>query len=79
MLGLSETNDEVPPSSVLYYSVDDMQEAYERISAAGAEVVSEPHIIHRTQEMELWMAFFHDGEGNTFAVMNEVPLGGPKS
>ena len=79
MLGRPEGNEQVPPSSVLYYSVDDVQAAFERISAAGAEVVSEPHIIHRTQEMELWMAFFRDGEGNMFAVMNEVSLGGPRS
>ena len=71
--------EELPPASVLYYSVDDVQAAFERIAAAGAEVVAEPHIIHRTQEMELWMAFFRDGEGNIFAVMREVPLGGPKS
>jgi methylmalonyl-CoA/ethylmalonyl-CoA epimerase len=75
MLARPEGTEQHTPSSVLYYAVDDVHEAYRRIADAGAEVAHEPHIIHRTQEMELWMAFFHDGEGNMFAVMNESPIG----
>ena len=66
------------PSSVLYYAVEDVTAAHRTLSAAGADVVSAPHIIHRTAEMELWMAFFRDGEGNTFGVMNEAPPAGPR-
>jgi methylmalonyl-CoA/ethylmalonyl-CoA epimerase len=66
-------------SSILYYAVDDVTAAHRALAEAGAEVASPPHIVHRTGEMELWMAFFRDGEGNMFAVMNEVQLGEPRS
>jgi methylmalonyl-CoA/ethylmalonyl-CoA epimerase len=79
MLAHPEGTQQHTPSSVLYYAVDDVHEAYRRIAAAGAEVAHEPHIIHRTQEMELWMAFFHDGEGNMFAVMSELPIGATRA
>ena len=79
MLARPEGSEQATPSSVLYYAVDDVHEAYRKIAAAGADVAHEPHIIHRTQEMELWMAFFRDGEGNMFGVMSEVPTGAPRA
>ena len=79
MLARPEGSERATPSSVLYYAVDDVHEAYRKIAAAGADVAHEPHIIHRTQEMELWMAFFRDGEGNMFGVMSEVPTGAPRA
>ena len=79
MLARPEAGEPSQPSSVLYYAVDDVHEAFRRIAAAGAEVAHEPRIIHRTPEMELWMAFFRDGEGNTFAVMNEMSTGAPRA
>jgi methylmalonyl-CoA/ethylmalonyl-CoA epimerase len=79
MLAHPENTAQHTPSSVLYYAVDDVHEAYGQIARAGAEVAHQPHIIHRTSEMELWMAFFHDGEGNTFAVMSEVSIGAPRA
>jgi methylmalonyl-CoA/ethylmalonyl-CoA epimerase len=79
MLARPEGSGSAGLASILYYAVDDVTAAHRRLSDAGAELVSAPHIVHRTREMELWMAFFHDGEGNTFAVMNEVLLGEPRS
>jgi methylmalonyl-CoA/ethylmalonyl-CoA epimerase len=77
MLARPEGAEPHRPSSMIYYAVDDVHEAFRTIAEAGAEVAHQPHIIHRTQETELWMAFFHDGEGNTFAVMNERRIGAP--
>jgi hypothetical protein len=59
--------------------IDHLEAAHRGLSARGADVVSAPHIIHRTREMELWMAFFRDGERKMFAVMSEVFLGAPRS
>jgi len=73
MLARPEGTEQVPPASLLYYAVPDVSAAYDTLVERGAEVVSKPGVIHRTESMELWMAFFRDGEGNTFAVMDEVP------
>jgi methylmalonyl-CoA/ethylmalonyl-CoA epimerase len=78
MLARPEGVGPTAPSSLLYYAVDDVATAHDALSAAGAEVVSAPHVVHRTPEIELWMALFRDGEGNMFAVMSEVRLQGPR-
>jgi methylmalonyl-CoA/ethylmalonyl-CoA epimerase len=74
MLARPEGAERVPPASILYYAVDDVEAAHRTLVAKGAEVTSEPSVIHRTESTELWMAFYHDGEGNTFGVMCEVPF-----
>ncbi len=58
-------------SSVLYFRVADIHESYESLRDAGVEFVGEPHVIHRTDDYELFMAFFHDSEGNVLALMHE--------
>lgn len=57
--------------SVIYYSVDDIQGAYGRLASAGVEFNDEPHIIHSSENYELWMAFFKDPDGNLLAIMDE--------
>jgi len=42
------------------------------MKARGAEVESEPHLVAKMPDHELWMAFFKDTEGNFFALMSEV-------
>jgi len=74
MLSRPEGASEAHPASILYYAVDDVPAAHRALVERGAEVAHEPHVIHRTEVMELWMAFFRDGEGNLFGVMSEVPV-----
>lgn len=66
-----ESHDPSPGSSVLYFTVDSAQEAAEELKAKGAELESEPHIIHQTENYTLWMAFFRDPDRNLMAVMSE--------
>ena len=58
-------------ASILYYDVEDLGGAHRRLADAGADVVQEPHVVHRTEETELAMGFYRDSEGNFFALMNE--------
>ncbi len=58
-------------SSILYFRVADIHESYGSLRDAGVEFVGEPHVIHRTDDYELFMAFFHDSEGNVRALMHE--------
>ena len=58
-------------NSVLYFNVEDIQEGHEALKASGIEFTQEPHVIHSTNDYELWMAFFKDNDGNTMAIMDE--------
>ena len=57
--------------SVIYYLVDDIQVAHADLRSAGVEFNSEPHIIHSSENYELWMAFFKDPDENQLAIMDE--------
>jgi hypothetical protein len=35
--------------------------------------IAQPHLVHQDERHELWLADFHDSEGNTVALMSEVP------
>jgi methylmalonyl-CoA/ethylmalonyl-CoA epimerase len=57
---------------IIYYKVDDLQAAFDALSARGAAAVAKPHLIARMPDHELWMAFFRDPDENAFALMAEV-------
>ena len=59
-------------SSILYFTVDDLPAAHRALAARGVRFTDEPHLIAAMPDHELWMAFFEDAEGNTFALMSEV-------
>jgi methylmalonyl-CoA/ethylmalonyl-CoA epimerase len=72
MLGLPE-GDFDHPGSVLYYKVADLNASYEALKKRNVDFIDAPHIIARMPDHDLWMVFFHDSEGNTLALMSEVP------
>lgn len=59
-------------SPLLYYRVDSLQEACATLRSRGVELTEEPHLVHKTEAEELWMAGFADSEGNRVVLMNEV-------
>ncbi len=73
MLSAPEGPDLDHPGSLLYYRVDDVPAAHEALKAKGVRFEGEPHVVHRTDDHELWMAFFRDSEDNLLALMAEVP------
>ena len=58
-------------SSILYFRVDDIQAAYETMSARGVSFEGPPHLIAKMETHDLWMAFFRDTESNVLALMCE--------
>jgi predicted enzyme related to lactoylglutathione lyase len=61
------------PSSVLYFTVDDIHAAQEALARRGVAFTGAPHRIHTHDDgTEEWMTFFSDGEGNTLALMSRV-------
>jgi predicted enzyme related to lactoylglutathione lyase len=62
------------PSSVLYFTVDDIHATQAALSDAGVKFSGAPHVIYTDDATgtEEWMTFFEDGEGNTLALMSRV-------
>src|SRR5438477_9817911 len=59
-------------SSVIYFSVSDIKNSFAEVVERGAESASEPHLIARLSDREVWMGFFRDPDGNLLALMSEV-------
>jgi predicted enzyme related to lactoylglutathione lyase len=73
MLDRAEKPEFDHPSSVLYFSVPDIQFAYTKLKDAGIRLEDEPHVIAKMPTHDLWMTFFRDSEQNLLALMSEVP------
>ncbi|MPZ21797.1 MAG: hypothetical protein GEV06_28525 [Luteitalea sp.] len=59
--------------NVLYFSVPDIDVAYDDLQARGVEFISAPHMIHRHQDgTEEWMAFFKDPDGQVLSILSQV-------
>ena len=72
MLDIPESGELDRRSSVVYFSVPDLQSAYAEMKGKGAEMVGEPHLIARLEDREVWMSFFRDPDSNMHALMSEV-------
>ena len=71
MLGEMEQPEHQHPASIVYYRVADIEVAHEALVARGVPFVQQPVMAHRDDRHELWLAFFHDSEENTVALMSE--------
>ncbi len=71
MLSLAEMQGEIF-SSVIYYRVDQIQQAYEVLSSRGVGFEAKPHLIAKMPDHDLWMAFFRDPDRNLLALMCEM-------
>lgn len=63
------------PSSILYFTVGDIDATFEELHAGGVEFIDAPHLISRMGSVELWMAFFRDPDGNVMGLMQERRVG----
>jgi hypothetical protein len=57
-------------------AVDDIDTAYTTLLARGVEFDGTPHLVHHDESGQFgepgdeeWMAFFHDPDGNTLALV----------
>ena len=59
-------------NSVIYYKVDQIEQAFEVLSSRGVAFEGKPHLIAKMPDHDLWMAFFRDPDGNLVGLMCEV-------
>ena len=72
-LGVPES-EEFRSRGVLYFTVEDIGEAHRVLTGRGVPFRDGPHVVHRTEDSELQMAFFTDPDGNNLALMAEMPV-----
>jgi len=65
-----------PPGSILYFHVDDIGARHAEFAALGVQFRTEPHMIAKLPDREVWLAEFEDGEGNVMALMAEPRISG---
>jgi methylmalonyl-CoA/ethylmalonyl-CoA epimerase len=61
------------PGSILYLVVPDIASAHRQMLRNGVRFEDEPHVVAKMPAYDLWLAFFHDTEGNLLALMSEMP------
>lgn len=63
------------PRGCLYFRCADIALAVAELKKPGLAFTSEPHLIARIDDHDLWTAFFNDPDGHTLALMQEAPKG----
>lgn len=58
--------------SVLYFKVKELQTSFDALVSRGLFFETEPHLIAKMPDHELWMAFFRDPDKNLMALMCEI-------
>jgi methylmalonyl-CoA/ethylmalonyl-CoA epimerase len=74
MLSLPEQEEFANASSVIYFQVNNLNGYYKDLLQKEVTFLDEPHVVGKMGNVEIWMAFFKDTEGNTHAIMSEVEV-----
>lgn len=73
MLSLPDTQEFDHASSIIYFNVEDIQEATRTLTERGVQFREQPTFVADMGTYDLWMAFFSDSENNMLALRSEVP------
>lgn len=60
------------PSSIIYFKVDDIQQATQTLSERGVQFEEQPIFVADMGTYDLWLASFRDSENNLLALMGHV-------
>lgn len=71
LLSLPEKEEFATNSSILYFQVENLEASYQDLLTKGVTFHDAPHLVAKVGDIETWMAFFKDSEGNTHALMSE--------
>jgi methylmalonyl-CoA/ethylmalonyl-CoA epimerase len=73
MLAVPERADLDHPSSILYFKVQNIEEAHEILESHGVHFETKPMLVAPMATHDLWLAEFRDSENNVLALMCEKP------
>lgn len=71
MLAIPERPDLDHPSSILYFKVQDIEQAHEVLTSRGVHFETKPMLVAPMATHDLWLAEFRDSENNVLALMCE--------
>lgn len=60
--------------TVFYFKVDDIAAAHAQLESSNVRFEQPPHVVGRTANSEVWLAFCVDPDGNLLGLMSERPL-----
>ncbi|HKP46271.1 MAG TPA: VOC family protein [Pyrinomonadaceae bacterium] len=60
------------PSSIIYFNVDNIQEATRALTERGVQFEQPPEFVADMGTYDLWLAAFRDSENNALALMSHV-------
>ena len=60
--------------SAIYFQVADIKAVYDNLVSRGVDFRAAPHVVHRTPQMQLWLAEFRDPDGNQLALMGQTAI-----
>jgi len=71
LLTTPETQKNEISNSVIYFNVADINMSYSNLLERQVVFIDKPHLIAKIGNIETWMTFFNDSEGNLLALMSE--------
>lgn len=71
MLGLPEQDGE-RFGSPIYFRIRDLPATVEALRARGVVFETEPHVVAKMPDHDLWLAFLRDPDDNPIGLMSEV-------
>ena len=74
LLTLPENQKNEISNSVIYFNVTDINKSYSELLKKDVEFIDKPHLIAKIDNVETWMTFFNDSEGNLLALMSEFEV-----
>ena len=57
--------------SIVYYQVEDIEDAHRSLADADVAFETAPHVIARLGDKDLWLAICRDPDGNMVGLMSE--------
>jgi methylmalonyl-CoA/ethylmalonyl-CoA epimerase len=76
LVGVPPPGQAAQRGSAIHFRVPEIGRVFSSLKGAGVAFSAEPHVVHKTPSMELWLAEFQDPFGNSLALMSEVKAGG---
>jgi methylmalonyl-CoA/ethylmalonyl-CoA epimerase len=73
MIGAGNEKTVVAGGTILYFKVDDLAATHEALVDRDVYFMTDPHLVARMPDHDLWMAFFKDPDGYTIGLMSEKP------
>lgn len=74
MIGNPTSEEFDHPSSVIYYTVDDIHIMHKQLIDKGVTFEQNPHSVGQIGIQDIWMAFFRDVDNNVLAIMSEIEV-----